>query len=116
MVIVYGIKNCDSCRNAMVWLAKHEIEYKFHDYRVNGLEAKVLQRWIDLNGWELLLNRKSTTWRKLQKREKENVDRIQATELMTAYPTLIKRPVFEVGSKLLIGFTKSEKESLVRNY
>ena len=116
MIRIYGIKNCDSCRKAMAWLQDNEIEFEFHDYRVKGLEVKVLQRWIDLTGWEILLNRRSTTWRKLQKSEKENLDSMQATELMNANPTLIKRPVFEVGSRILIGFTKREKEFLAGNY
>ena len=111
-MIVHGIKNCDTCRKAQAWLRQEGIEFRFHDFRVDGLDVNELDRWIDGKGWEVLLNRRGTTWRRLDPSEKEGLDESGARALMAANPTLIKRPVF-VGADLLeVGFGETQKEAL----
>lgn len=112
MITVYGIKNCDTCRKALKWLTAEGIEHRFHDFRVNGLEANALSVWVKAAGWEKLLNRRGTTWRNLSDAEKDGVDEAKAEALMAGNPTLIKRPVFEAGGQLLVGFTADEQAAL----
>jgi arsenate reductase (glutaredoxin) len=112
MITVYGIKNCDTCRKALKWLAAEGIEHKFHDFRVDGLEASSLSGWVKTAGWEKLLNRRGTTWRKLSDAEKGGVDEAKAETLMAGNPTLIKRPVFETGEQVLVGFSADEQAAL----
>ena len=112
MITVYGIKNCDTCRKALKWLAAEGIEHKFHDFRVDGLEASSLSDWVKAAGWEKLLNRRGTTWRKLSDAEKGGVDEAKAETLMAGNPTLIKRPVFETGEQVLVGFSADEQAAL----
>lgn len=104
-VTVYGIKNCDTMKKARVWLADHGIEYVFHDYKAEGIDRARLERWSKDVGWETLLNRAGTTFRKLADAEKQGLDQKKALALMAAQPSLIKRPVLETGNgKLLVGF------------
>ena len=112
MLTVYGIKNCDTCRKALKWLAAEGIEHRFHDFRVDGLDAKSLSGWVKAAGWEKLLNRRGTTWRNLSDAEKDGVDEAKAETLMAGNPTLIKRPVFETGGKVLVGFSADEQAAL----
>lgn len=112
MITVYGIKNCDTCRKALKWLTSEQIEHRFHDVRADGLEEKTLSAWVSALGWESLLNRRGTTWRKLPDADKESVEEDTATKLMFENPTLIKRPVFDLGSDFLVGFKASEQETL----
>lgn len=112
MITVYGIKNCDSCRKALKWLTAEGIEHRFHDFRVDGLEALSLSGWVKAAGWEKLLNRRGTTWRNLSDTEKDGVDHAKAEALMAGNPTLIKRPVFETGDQVLVGFTNAEQDTL----
>jgi arsenate reductase (glutaredoxin) len=114
MLTVYGIKNCDTCRKALKWLAAEGIEHTFHDFRVDGLEPANVSRWADAAGWEKLLNRRGTTWRNLPEADKEGVDEAKATTLMAGNPTLIKRPVFDDDSRILVGFTAAEQDALKR--
>lgn len=102
--VLYGIKNCDTVRKARRWLDEHGVEYRFHDFRIDGLDAKRLQAWTDELGWETLLNRRGTTWRKLPGERKEDVDSARAVELMQEQPALIKRPVLDLGPRRLVGF------------
>lgn len=112
MITVYGIKNCDTCRKALKWLAAEQIEHRFHDVRADGLEEKTLSTWVGALGWESLLNRRGTTWRKLPDADKEAVDEAAAKKLMFESPTLIKRPVFDLSDGFLVGFKESEQEAL----
>lgn len=112
MLTVHGIKNCDTCRKALKWLSAEGIEHKFHDFRVDGLDAASVARWSDAVGWEKLLNRRGTTWRNLPDADKEGVDEASAKVLMAGNPTLIKRPVFDDGSRVLVGFTVAEQDAL----
>ena len=101
---LYGIKNCDTMTKARAWLAEHDVAYTFHDYKVAGIEAQHLQRWVGRVGWETLLNRGGTTFRKLPDAQKTGLTERKAIALMMAQPSLIKRPVFELGEQLLVGF------------
>lgn len=101
---LYGIKNCDTVRKARRWLAEHGIEYRFHDFRTNGLDPDLLRTWVAEIGWEALLNRRGITWRSLPEETRDGLDESGATELMLGEPTLIRRPVLDLGSRRLVGF------------
>src|SRR4051812_49374269 len=101
---LYGIKNCDTIKKARAWLGAHEVEYAFHDYRESGIPRAKLDEWIATVGWEVLLNRAGTTFRKLPDAAKENLTQAKAVQLMLAQPSIIKRPVLERGRILLVGF------------
>ena len=103
-VIIYGIKNCDTMKKARAWLDKRGIDYRFHDYKTAGIERKKLEGWTKQIGWEPLLNRAGTTFRKLPEKEREEVSEKKAIALMLAQPSMIKRPVLEANGKLLVGF------------
>jgi len=104
-VTIYGIKNCDTMKKARAWLDKHRVAYVFHDYKTAGIERERLERWANKTGWETLLNRAGTMFKKLPDRDKEGVTEKKAIALMLAQPSMIKRPVLELGGgKLLVGF------------
>lgn len=104
-VTIYGIPNCDTMKKARAWLAEHGIEAAFHDYKKDGIDLDRLARWSRAVGWETLLNRAGTTFRKLPDAEKQGLDERKALALMQAQPSLIKRPVLEYGAKKpLVGF------------
>jgi len=103
-VTIYGIKNCDTMKKAFVWLDAHGIAYDFHDYKkLSGSEAEVT-RWSDAAGWERVLNRAGTTFRKLSEADRQDLTRDKAIALMVANPSMIKRPVVETGDAIEIGF------------
>jgi arsenate reductase (glutaredoxin) len=104
MVTVFGIPNCDTVKKARVWLDAAGVAYAFHDYKKAGVDAATLNRWADAVGWEPLLNRAGTTFRKLGDADKADIDRAKAIALMTANPSMIKRPVVESAGRLLVGF------------
>ncbi|MDH5181860.1 MAG: ArsC family reductase [Gammaproteobacteria bacterium] len=108
MTTVYGIKNCDTVKKALKWLDKQGIAYQFHDLRGDGISKADLQGWIHSVDWELLLNRRSTTWRQLADKEKTDLNADKAIKLMLANPTLIKRPVISKGKTLLVGFNEAD--------
>ena len=103
-ITVYGIKNCDTMKKARVWLDSNGVQYEFHDYKTAGIDADVLKRWAGEVGWEVLLNRAGTTFRKLSDEQKTGLNERKAIALMVAQPSMIKRPVLEKGRKLLVGF------------
>jgi arsenate reductase (glutaredoxin) len=103
-VKLYGIKNCDTMKKARTWLDSHGVQYEFHDYKTAGIEAAVLARWCGEVGWETVLNRGGTTFRKLPEPQKTALDERKAIGLMVAQPSMIKRPVLELGKRLLVGF------------
>ena len=104
-IIIYGIKNCDTMKKARAWLDKHGVEYAFHDYKTAGIEREKLERWAKKVGWEALLNRAGTTFRKLTDTDKSGITETKAIALMLKQPSLIKRPVLDAGGgKLLVGF------------
>lgn len=103
-ITIYGIKNCDTMKKARAWLDEHGVDYSFHDYKTAGIDKDRLARWSKAVGWETLLNRAGTTFRKLPDVEKTNLTEKKAMALMLAQPSMIKRPVLDVGGKLLVGF------------
>jgi len=105
MTTLYGIKNCDTVVEARKWLDKNEISYEFHDLSNDGVPDKALDEWVKSIGWETLLNRRSTTWRKLPDHQKVNLDADKAKGIMQQQPTIIKRPVIEHATKCHAGFS-----------
>lgn len=101
---LYGIKACDTMKKARTWLDQHGVEYRFHDYKASGIDPQLLARWCDEHGWQTVLNRAGTTFRKLSDEQKADLDQGRAIELMVAQPSMIKRPVLDLGSKTLVGF------------
>jgi Spx/MgsR family transcriptional regulator len=109
-VTIYGIKNCDTMKKARAWLDKRGVAYEFHDYKTAGIERGRLERWSSDVGWETLLNRAGMTFRKLAEKDKEGLTEKKAIALMAAQPSMIKRPVLDVGGKLLVGFKPEQYE------
>jgi arsenate reductase len=104
-ITIYGIKNCDTMKKARAWLEKHGVDYDFHDYKAAGIEKDKLEAWAEKVGWETVLNRAGTTFKKLPDKDKEGLTEAKAIKLMLAQPSMIKRPVLELPrGKLLIGF------------
>ncbi len=104
MITIYGIKACDTMKKARAWLEAHDIAYTFHDYKTDGIDRARLTGWVRKAGWEVLLNRAGTTFRKLSEADKAGLDQAKAIVLMLAQPSMIKRPVLEAGAKLIVGF------------
>ncbi|MFK4818690.1 ArsC family reductase [Ochrobactrum quorumnocens] len=109
-VTIYGIKNCDTMKKARTWLEDHGIDYTFHDYKKEGLDAATLDRFLKDIEWEKLLNRAGTTFRKLPDGERQNVDAAKARELMLVQPSMVKRPVLDKAGKLTVGFKPDQYE------
>lgn len=107
-IVVYGINNCDSVKNARDWLESRQIEYCFHDYRRDGLESALLQRFITVLGLDAVLNRRSASWRLLTEEQKSALTIEYAIQLMLNTPTLIKRPIISIDEQLLIGFNPKQ--------
>ena len=103
-ITIYGIKNCDTMKKARVWLDGRGETYAFHDYKVAGIDRASLERWVGEHGWETVLNRAGTTFRALPDTEKQGRDAEKAIALMLAQPSMIKRPVLDLGSRTLVGF------------
>jgi arsenate reductase len=101
---IYGIKACDTMRKARDWLDGHGVEYVFHDYKTEGIDRGVLERWAKAVGWEVLLNRSGTTFRKVPEADRQGLTEAKAIALMLAQPSMIKRPVLEACGELLVGF------------
>jgi len=112
MLILYGIKNCDTVKKARRWLEDHGVEYQFHDFRQDGLDKKQLTSWVETSGWETIVNKRSTTWRNLSDKDKEITTDSQAINLLLANPTLIKRPITQNNKTLLIGFKEAEFKNI----
>ena len=113
-ITVYGIKNCDTIKKARAWLDRRGVDYAFHDYKVAGIDKGKLEGWAREVGWEALLNKAGTTFRKLADKEKEGITETKAIKLMLAQPSIIKRPVLELsGGKLLVGFKPEQYKSAV---
>jgi len=103
-ITIYGIKNCDTMKKARAWLDDHGVAYTFHDYKTQGIDRPRLEGWARDASWETLLNRAGTTFRKLSDADKADLDKRKAIGLMLAHPSVIKRPVLDVGGHLLVGF------------
>lgn len=103
-ITLYGIKNCDAMKKARAWLDQHGVPYDFHDYKTAGIDRARLEGWAGKVGWEMLLNRAGTTFRKLPDIDKTGLDETKAIGLMQANPSAIKRPVLERGGEIIVGF------------
>ena len=114
MIKLFGIPNCDSVRKARRWLDDRGVAYHFHDFRKDGLNEALLAGWIRQAGWEVLLNRKGTTWRQLPPERRAGIDTERARALMLELPTLIKRPVLQTGGNLEIGFDADRYATLFK--
>jgi len=113
MIKIYGIKNCDTVKKALLWLDINNIQYQFCDYKKNGVDAKKLEEFLKNFGHEILVNRKGTTWRQLDAQEQAKITNNQtALKLMLEKPSVIKRPIVDLGSKQLIGFDVKEYEEV----
>ena len=110
MTVIYGIKNCDTMKKAFTWLDGHKVAYSFHDYKKEGIDRARLEKWVKQAGWEMLLNRAGTTFKKLPGKDKESLTEKNAIALMLSQPSMIKRPVVETSAKLLVGFRPGEYE------
>ena len=104
MPTIYGIKNCDTMKKARMWLDDHGVAYDFHDYKTAGIDRARLEGWVKQLGWEVLLNRSGTTFRKLPDALREDLTEAKAIALMLDQPSMIKRPVLDIGGRLLVGF------------
>jgi arsenate reductase len=103
-ITIYGIKNCDTMKKARAWLDDHGVAYDFHDYKTAGIDKAELETWSEEVGWEVLLNRAGTTFKKLPDADKEGLTKSKAIALMLAQPSMIKRPVLDLGGKRVVGF------------
>lgn len=110
--VLYGITTCDTVRKARRWLEANGVDYRYHDLRKDGLKAEDLERWVSAVGWQTLLNRAGTTFRKLPEGEKQVADAAQAIALMTVHPTVIKRPVLVHGGRVTVGYSVPVYEAL----
>ena len=103
MITLFGIKNCDTVKKARLWLSEHDIEHRFHDVRTDGLKLDQIEEWIKKTNWEILLNRRGTTWRKLDLSIQENVTKNNIAALLLANPAMIKRPILDVNGAISVG-------------
>ena len=106
MLTVFGIKSCDTCRKARKYLAEHDIEFRFHDVRDDGLDIQMLERWASRIEWQKLLNKRSLTWRKIPEVDREDMSKDKAFALLLDHPTLVKRPVLESPQFMAVGFSE----------
>lgn len=113
MIKIYGIPNCDTMKKARKWLEKNNLEYEFHDYKKLGVPDKNLKLWVKSAGWESILNKRGTTWRKLDDNIKDNINESSAIQVMLENPSAIKRPILESGNILLVGFKEDEYKNLI---
>ena len=107
-ITLYGIRNCDTVKKARAWLDGRGVAYAFHDYKVAGIDRSQLTQWCSELGWERVLNRAGTTFRKLAEADKAGLDEAEALRLMLEQPSLIKRPVLDLGKRRLIGFKQED--------
>jgi arsenate reductase len=111
-ITIFGIRNCDTMKKARAWLEAHGIDYDFHDYKTAGIDRVTLEKWVKVVGWEVLLNRAGTTFRKLPDDAKRGIDERKAINLMLEQPSMITRPVLERGRMLLVGFTEDRYSAI----
>lgn len=105
---IFGIKNCDSVKKARAWLDSHSIDYRFHDFRTDGLSAAQVQAWVAELGWETLINKRSTTWKQLDTAAREALTDESVIDVILAQPTLIKRPLLDTGDQRRVGFKAAD--------
>ena len=101
---LFGIPNCDTVKKARDWLAAHDVAFDFHDYKKAGIDRALLERWVAEHGWEVVLNRAGTTFKKLPEADRVDLNAAKAVDLMLAQPSMIKRPVLDLGGRRIVGF------------
>jgi Spx/MgsR family transcriptional regulator len=106
MITLYGIANCDTMKKARAWLGRHGVAYAFHDYKKSGIDETLVRGWVAELGWETLVNRRGTTWRRLPESAREGIDAESAVRLMVENPSLIRRPVLDTGEARQVGFSE----------
>lgn len=111
-ITIYGIKNCDTMKKARAWLDARGVAHQFHDYKASGIDRAHLERWIKAHGWEAVLNRAGTTFKKLADADKTGLTDAKAAALMLAQPSMIKRPILEIDAQSYIGFIPARYEAL----
>lgn len=116
MTTLYGIKNCDTVRAARRWLDKHEIDYRYHDFREDGLNAKRVAGWIEELGLDKVVNKRSTTWKQLSPEQRDSLDADSAVQLILDNPTLIKRPLLDTGAERHVGFKEADYENIFKHH
>lgn len=112
MTTIYGIKNCDTMKKAMRWLDEHQVDYQFHDYRKDGLSEAQLNAWIETLGWEALINKRGTTWRKLDEQTQQSMDDKLALTVLLEQPAMIKRPLLDQNNQITLGFKADQYEEI----
>ena len=112
VITLYGIKNCDTVKKARNWLDLHGIDYRFHDFRADGLERETVQRWLEELGWENLVNRRSSSWKALDAATRESMDEQSALAAIMAQATLIKRPLLDTGRERFTGFSAASYQKI----
>lgn len=112
-ITIYGIKNCDTMKKAFAWLAEQGVDYRFHDYKKEGVPEVQLRQWIDKLGWETIINRRGTTWRKLDAAQRDTMDAYQAVKVAMENPSIIKRPILETSTTLKAGFQAQDWEKVI---
>ena len=112
MITLYGIKNCDTVKKARKWLDEHGVDYRFHDFRVDGIDAQAVAGWIDELGWENLVNKRSTSWKSLDEASRKAMDASSAHDAVMAQPTLIKRPLLDTGKARFTGFSAANYDKI----
>lgn len=113
MINLYGIRNCDTMKKARAWLDARGVDYHFHDYKRDGLDAALLRGWVDELGWEALVNRRGTSWRKLPEDVREQMDTEAAIRVMLETPSIIRRPLIDTGEVRHAGFSEADYERLI---
>jgi len=111
MVMIYGIRSCDACRAARKWLKQHAIEHEYRDIRDDGLDEALLQHWALAAGWETMINQRSITWRKIPAVDRSNLNHDRAIQLIMTFPTVMKRPVLDLGEEVIVGFNEERYQN-----
>jgi len=116
LITLYGIKNCDTVKKARKWLELHGVEYQFHDFRVDGLERGAVQGWLAELGWQTLVNKRSTSWKALDERRRNDMDEESALTAIMEQPTLIKRPLLDTGHERFTGFSATNYQKIFNRH
>jgi arsenate reductase len=111
-IVLYGIKNCDTIKKAKKWLEAQSIDYRFHDYRVDGIDRALMDEFLTTQSWDVLLNKRGTTWRQLSDDIKNSIDEQKAIELMLEQPAMIKRPVMTTPISVMVGFKADQYQAI----
>lgn len=116
MITLYGIKNCDTVKKARKWLDQHGVDYRFHDFREDGLDEDAVRGWLEELGWETLVNRRSTSWKALDEQTRQNMDTQTALSAIMEQPTLIKRPLLDTGHERFTGFSAASYQTIFNQH